>query len=129
MNEWHGDQGRLYVKPLGIGRRRSSRIRKTELLISQRNPLYLGGYYALLQTGVSMKYYKTRSTKIDINKIVSVRDYHVSKNYVKPVELVIATYRSGISFNKAVDQVAASYKHLNRNTLAKHTLTVIANDY
>lgn len=78
---------------------------------------------------VSMKYYRQRTTKIDINKIVSVRDYRVSKNYVKPVELVIETYRSGIPFNKAVDQVAASYKHINRNTLAKHTLTAIANDY
>ena len=78
---------------------------------------------------MSRKCFRGRTTKVDINTLVTTHEHRISKNYVAAVDLVIKVYRSGISFNKAVDQVAASYKYLNRNTLAKHALGYIANDY
>lgn len=75
------------------------------------------------------KHYKKQYTRIDLNNIVTTNEYQVPKKYQQAVEIVIKVYRSGISFNKSIDQVSASYKSLNRNTLAKHTLKFIANDY
>lgn len=77
----------------------------------------------------SMKRISGNYTKIDINKTLNTHDYHVPDKYKAAVELAIKVYRSGIPFNRAIDQTAASYKSLNRNTLAKHTLFFIANEY
>ena len=72
----------------------------------------------------------SRNTKrVDFHTLVTTNDCHIPRQYKVAVQSVIVVYRSGISFNKSVDQVAASYKSLNRNTLAKHTLKFIANDY
>lgn len=79
---------------------------------------------------MSYKHYTRKTTKIDLNHIVTTNEYHVPKDYRRAVEKVLDTFRhSDLSFNKAVDQVAASYKSLNRNTLAKHALKYLANEY
>lgn len=75
-------------------------------------------------------YDMSRNTKrVDFHTLVTTNDCHIPQQYKVAVQSVIVVYRSGISFNKSVDQVAASYKSLNRNTLAKRTLKFIANDY
>lgn len=76
------------------------------------------------------KHYTRRTTRIDMNTIITVNEYHVPKNYKAAVENVLDLFKhSDIPFNQAVDQVAASHKSLNRNTLAKHTLKYLANEY
>lgn len=78
---------------------------------------------------MSYKHYTKRTTRIDINTLVTTNEYHVPDKYKTAVAKVIQTYFSGLPFNRAVDKVAGEYKSLNRNTLAKHTLKYIANDY
>lgn len=59
-----------------------------------------------------------------------VNSYKVPNAYSNAVKDVITAFRNGISFNKAVDQVAALYpRSVSRNKLAEHTLKFIANDY
>ena len=59
-----------------------------------------------------------------------VNEYWMPKPYVQPVREVIADFKSGIPFNRAVDQVAAVYKDsVNRDKLAEHALKTIANEY
>ena len=63
---------------------------------------------------------------------ITTNKYWIPKTYKDSVELAIQLYRSGISFNKALDQayaVANDPNHINRNKLAEHTLKSIANDY
>lgn len=80
--------------------------------------------------GMGYKHYTKRTTRIDMNTIITVNEYHVPNNYKAAVESVLDTFRhSDLSFNQAVDQVAASRKSLNRNTLAKHALKYLANEY
>lgn len=77
---------------------------------------------------MSYKHYTKRTTRIDINTLVTTNEYHVPEKYKTAVSKVIQAYFSGLPFNKAVDKIADEYKSLNRNTLAKHTLKHIAND-
>lgn len=66
----------------------------------------------------------------DDNPTLTLNHYWTPKIYQQAVTDVIAAYRHGIPFNKAVDQVyALDPKHLNRNKLAEHTLKTIANDF
>lgn len=63
---------------------------------------------------------------------LTVNRYWIPKVYKDSVELTIQLYRSGVSFNKALDQacaVANDPQHISRNKLAEHTLKYIANDY
>lgn len=78
---------------------------------------------------MAYKHYTRRTTRIDINTLVTTNEYHVPDKYKTAVAKVIQAYVSGLSFNRAVDKIAEEYKSLNRNTLAKHTLKYIANDY
>ena len=66
----------------------------------------------------------------DDDPLLTVHSYRVPNSYANAVNDVLTAFRSGISFNKAVDQVAALNHHtINRNRLAEHTLRFIANDY
>lgn len=59
-----------------------------------------------------------------------INRYHIPNGYKNAVINVITAYKSGIPFNKAIDQVyLLDSDHLNRNKLAEHTLKTIANDY
>jgi hypothetical protein len=80
---------------------------------------------------MSMKHkpYTRRTTRIDINTLVTTNEYNIPNKYKTAVAKVIQAYVSGLPFNRAVDRIAQEYKSLNRNTLAKHTLRHIANDY
>lgn len=61
---------------------------------------------------------------------ITVNRYWIPNAYLDAVADVIKAFKHGISFNRAVDQVAAlDPKHINRNKLAEHTLKYIANDY
>lgn len=77
--------------------------------------------------------YKRRTygkSVFDDNPTLILNRYWLPKTYVDPVNKVIAAFKAGIPFNKAVDQVAALYPHtVSRNKLAEHTLKYIANDY
>lgn len=75
------------------------------------------------------KPYTRRTTRIDINTLVTTNEYNVPDKYKTAVTKVIQAYVSGLPFNRAIDKIAEDYKSLNRNTLAKHTLKYIANDY
>ena len=79
------------------------------------------------------KRYKKRQfgkSLLDDNPTLTLHRYWTPKPYLQPVQDVLTAYHSGISFNKAVDQVAAlDPNHINRNKLAEHTLKTIANDY
>lgn len=67
---------------------------------------------------------------LDNNPTLIINRYHVPNSYLNPVKDVIMAFKNGISFNKALDQVAALYPNtINRNKLAEHTLKYIANDY
>ena len=77
---------------------------------------------------MSYKHYTRKTTRIDFNTIVTVNEYHVPSKYQAAVEKTLQAFRNGLPFNQAVDQTVASYKSLNRNTLAKHTLKYIANE-
>ena len=70
-----------------------------------------------------------KTKRVNFHTVVTTNDPHIPQQYKIAVISVINTYRTGIPFNKAVDQIAATYKSLNRNTLAYHTLKYIANDY
>lgn len=65
----------------------------------------------------------------DNSPTLITNDYFVPRQYAVAVRLVINAYKSGSPFNKAVDHVASTYPHLNRNKLAEHTLKTIANEY
>ena len=66
----------------------------------------------------------------DNNPTLIINRYHTPAVYKDAVQNVITAYKSGIPFNKAIDQVfALDPNHLNRNKLAEHTLKTIANDY
>lgn len=59
-----------------------------------------------------------------------INHYLVPASYRHAVLDVLTAFKSGIPFNRAVDQVyALDPNHLNRNKLAEHTLKTIANDY
>ena len=75
------------------------------------------------------KPYTRRTTRIDINTLVTTNEYNIPDKYKTAVNKVIQAYVSGLPFNRAIDKIAEEYKSLNRNTLAKHTLKYIANDY
>lgn len=84
------------------------------------------------------KYKKHRNYKkeafgksiFDGNPTLIVNRYLVPRSYRDAVSNVLTAFRSGISFNKAVDQVAAlDFEHINRDKLAEHALKTIANDY
>ena len=66
----------------------------------------------------------------DDSPTLIINRYHTPNGYRDAVTNVITAYKSGIPFNKAVDQVTAlDPTHINRNKLAEHTLKTIANDY
>lgn len=66
----------------------------------------------------------------DDSPTLIVNRYWTPKPYRIPVNDVITAFKSGVSFNRAVDQVAALDPiHINRNKLAEHALKTIANDY
>lgn len=66
----------------------------------------------------------------DDNPTLVLSRYWTPKTYSDAVADVIKAYKSGIPFNRAVDQVyTLNSHHLNRNKLAEHTLKSIANDY
>lgn len=83
------------------------------------------------------KRYKKIQKRVDSNNSffnkypnLTINRYWIPKQYLDAVFLTIDIYRSGIPFNKAVDQAfAVSPNNLNRNKLAEHTLKYIANDY
>lgn len=64
---------------------------------------------------------------------LTVNQYWIPKVYTDAVKLVIQLYRSGVPFNRAVDQAYAAHppdqQKISRNKLAEHTLKYIANDY
>ena len=66
----------------------------------------------------------------DNSPTLVVNRYWIPKSYFNPVNDVLNAYKSGVPFNRAVDQVAAlDSDHINRNKLAEHALKSIANDY
>lgn len=66
----------------------------------------------------------------DNSPTLVVNRYWIPKSYFNPVTDVLNAYKSGVPFNRAVDQVAALDPiHINRNKLAEHALKTIANDY
>lgn len=66
----------------------------------------------------------------DDNPTLIINHYRTPHAYARAVSDVLTAFRSGIPFNRAVDQVSAlDPHHLNRNKLAEHTLKTIANDY
>lgn len=66
----------------------------------------------------------------DGNPTLIIHRYIPPKTYRDAINDVLTAYHSGISFNKAVDQVAAlNPKSINRNKLHEHALKTIANDY
>lgn len=60
---------------------------------------------------------------------ITINKYWIPKSYLDAVHLSVDLFRSGISFNKSLDQAHAVYPQTNRNKLAEHTLKYIANDY
>lgn len=64
---------------------------------------------------------------------ITVNHYWIPNAYLDAVTLVIQLYKSGVPFNKAVDQAYAAHppnkQKIGRNKLAEHTLKYIANDY
>lgn len=77
--------------------------------------------------------YKTEThgkSVFDGKPTLIINRYHTPSVYKDAVQNVIIAYKSGIPFNKAIDQVySLDPNHLNRNKLAEHTLKTIANDY
>lgn len=66
----------------------------------------------------------------DDSPTLIINRYHTPNGYYDAVQDVLTAFKSGIPFNRAVDQVyALDSTHLNRNKLAEHTLKTIANDY
>lgn len=66
----------------------------------------------------------------DGNPTLILNHYRVPKSYQAAVADVLTAFRSGIPFNRAVDQVyTLDLLHINRDKLAEHTLKFIANDY
>ena len=66
----------------------------------------------------------------DDSPTLTFNRYWTPKPYLDAVRDVITAYKSGIPFNRAVDQVhALDPDRLNRNKLAEHALKSIANDY
>lgn len=67
---------------------------------------------------------------LDSNPTLVLHRYIPPKTYRDAISDVLTAFRSGISFNRAVDQVAAlNPKTINRDKLVEHTLKAIANDY
>lgn len=67
---------------------------------------------------------------IDDKPTLIVHQYIPPKSYRDAIADVLTAYHSGISFNKAIDQVVALYPStINRENLVTHTLKTIANDY
>lgn len=65
----------------------------------------------------------------DDSPTLIVNSYRVPNAYRRAVDDVITAYRSGVPFNRAVDQASTiDPAHINRNKLAEHTLRTIAND-
>lgn len=66
----------------------------------------------------------------DESPTLIVNEYRIPNAYIQAVNDTIDAYKSGISFNKAVDLAyEQDTHHINRNKLAEHTLRTIANDY
>lgn len=66
----------------------------------------------------------------DDSPTLIINRYHTPNGYHRAVCDVLTAYKSGIPFNRAVDQVTAlDPHHINRNKLAEHALKTIANDY
>lgn len=59
---------------------------------------------------------------------LTVNRYWIPKGYLEAVSQTISFYRSGIPFNKAVDEAHKNNPTLKRNKIAEHTLKRIAND-
>ena len=65
----------------------------------------------------------------DGNPTLVINRYWLPKPYIEPVSNVIAQFKAGVPFNRAVDQIAILYADtINRDKLAEHTLKYIAND-
>lgn len=66
----------------------------------------------------------------DGSPTLTVDRYRVPRTYEDAVKDVITAFKSGIPFNRAVDQVATLEQgRVNRDKLSEHTLKCIANDY
>lgn len=71
-----------------------------------------------------------RKSPFDDSPTLIVNEFHAPRSYEDAIQDVITAYRHDISFNKALDQVAALYAgKVNRNKLAEYALRTIANDY
>lgn len=88
--------------------------------VISHNPLKQGDY--CLYNQKEQAFYMKKTT-------ITNHSYYIPKAYFKPAMLALNIFKSGIPFNKAVDQAAASYQNVNRNQLSKHLLKWIANDY
>lgn len=71
-----------------------------------------------------------RKSIFDGNPTLVLNRYWTPEAYILPVQDVLTAFKSGIPFNRAVDQVYTLNKStIKRDKLAEHTLKTIANDY
>ncbi len=94
---------------------------------------YKGGTMSPSRKHTVNRKYKPRvigKSIFDGSPTLIINEYHTPNGYHRAVTDVLTAYRSGIPFNRAIDQVyALDPNHLNRNKLAEHALKTIANDY